>query len=316
MKKVAVLFPGYASQYVGMGKDLYDDNRVVQEYFEEASNCLNLNLVKLAFASSDIELGRIEHAYPVLFTHSCALYALLKEHNVAVDAFVGFNNGEFASFYASGCFSFPDGLYIISKYVSLYQQALEALPVPCVQVTHYDRKKLQKTINQFSSADKRAEISLYFDGTTHVVVGDADVISALHKEVTAQQGVVEYIGDQVGLHAFMLDDLAQQLSQYLEKVDFKTVTTPVLSGGDGSLLHAGDAIKQRIINYVCKPLFWDKVVDRLHAYDIIITVGKSSILHAHIQKMLPKVEIISFATKHDLANIVNLTKVIISNKEE
>lgn len=316
MKKVAVLFPGYASQYVGMGKDLYDDHRVVQEYFEEASNCLNINLVKLAFASSDIELGRMEHAYPVLFTHSCALYALLKEHNVAVDAFVGFNNGEFTSFYASGCFSFPDGLYIVSKYVSLYQQALEALPVQCVQIANYDRKLLQKSINKFSSADKRAEISIYFDKNRHVVVGDADVVSSLHKEVTAQQGVVEYIDDQVGLHAFMLDDLAQQLSQYLEKVDFKTVTTPVLSGADGSLLHAGDAIKQRILDYVCKPLFWDKVVDRLHAYDTIITVGKSNELHVHIQKMLPKVEMIPFATKHDLANIVNMTKAITFNKEK
>ena len=81
-------------------------------------------------------------------------------------------------------------------------------------------------------------------------------------------------------------------------------------------MHAGDAIKQRIVDYVCKPLYWDKVVDRLHAYDIIITVGKSNELHAHIQIMLPKVQIISFATKDDLASIADVIQKKPSNEEE
>lgn len=316
MKKVAVLFPGYGSQYVGMGKDLYDEHRIVQEYFEEASNCLNTNFVKLAFASSDIELGRMENAYPVIFTHSCALFALLQEQGVVADAFVGFNNGELASFCASGSISFPDGLYIISKYVSLYQQALETLSIQVIRIGDYDRTTLQKNINQLSATDKSATIVIYYDDRTHVVVGAEEVILSLHKEVIAQQGIVEYLGDQIGLHSFILDDLAQQVGQYLEKVDFKTVTTPILSGNDGSLLHSGDAIKQRVIDYVYKPLYWDKVVDRLHAYDIIITVGKSNELHAHVQKMLPKVKIISFSTKNDLAGVVDITTSITSNKEE
>jgi [acyl-carrier-protein] S-malonyltransferase len=299
-----------------MGKDLYDDHRVVQEYFEEASNCLNTNLVKLAFASSDIELGRMENSYPIIFTHSCALFSLLQEQGVVADAFVGFNNGEFASFCVSGSVSFPDGLYIISKYVSLYQQALETLSVQVIRVGNYDRKILQKKIKQLSTTDKSVTIAIYYDDSTHIVVGAEEIILSLHKEIVAQQGIVEFLTDQIGLHSFILDGLAQRVGQYLEKVDFKTVTTPILSGNDGSLLHSGDAIKQRVVDYVCKPLHWDKVVDRLHAYDIIIAVGKSNELHAHVQKMLSKVEIISFATKHDLAHIVDMTTIITSNKEE
>jgi [acyl-carrier-protein] S-malonyltransferase len=73
--KVAMLFPGYSSQFVGMGKELYDEYRVVQEFFEEASNCLNLNFVKLCFASSDAELSKVHKAYPAMFLVSTSIAA-------------------------------------------------------------------------------------------------------------------------------------------------------------------------------------------------------------------------------------------------
>ena len=65
--KIALLFPGYGSQFVGMGKELYDEYRIVQEYFEEASHVLNNNFVKLCFASSDVELSKMVNAYTSLF---------------------------------------------------------------------------------------------------------------------------------------------------------------------------------------------------------------------------------------------------------
>ena len=71
--KMGILFPGYGSQFVGMGKELYDASRIMQENFEEASICLNNNFVKLCFASSDAELSKIEHAYPALFLTSFSI---------------------------------------------------------------------------------------------------------------------------------------------------------------------------------------------------------------------------------------------------
>ena len=80
--KIGMMFPGYGSQFAGMTKELYDESRLVQEYFEEASNCLNVNFVKLCFASSDVELGQIPDAYTANFLASCALAALLKSEGI------------------------------------------------------------------------------------------------------------------------------------------------------------------------------------------------------------------------------------------
>src|SRR3990170_5846802 len=133
--KIALLFPGYGSQFVGMGKELYDEYRIVQEYFEEASNCLNTNFVKLCFASSDVELGKMGNAYTSLFLVGSATYAVLKEHGIEPDVVAGYNNGESAALFAAGCFSLPDGLYLLNKFCSFYQEIVDEMEVDVLHVT-------------------------------------------------------------------------------------------------------------------------------------------------------------------------------------
>src|SRR5581483_6858303 len=123
--KIALVFPGYGSQYVGMGKELYDEYRIVQEYFEEASSCANLNFVKLCFASSDVELSKLAHAYMSLFLIGSSIFALLKEQEIIPEVVAGYNNGEITALFAGGCFSLPDGLYLLNKFCSFYQETID-----------------------------------------------------------------------------------------------------------------------------------------------------------------------------------------------
>ena len=141
--KIGMLFPGYGSQFVGMGKELYDESRVMQEYFEEASNCLNMNFVKLCFASSDTEIGRMEHAYPLLFLMSSSIAALLKQEGIQPDIVLGYNTGEYAAIHTAGGFSFPDGLYLLSKYHALYQELLATIEVAGMRVTGLSSSELE-----------------------------------------------------------------------------------------------------------------------------------------------------------------------------
>ena len=113
--KVGMLFPGFGSQFVGMGKEIYDNSRIVQEYFEEASNCANINFVKLCFASSDAELALISNAYLALFLTTVSTAAAVKEIGFEMDIVAGYGVGEIAAICATKGLSFPDGIYLLTK---------------------------------------------------------------------------------------------------------------------------------------------------------------------------------------------------------
>ena len=102
MKKVAVVFGGYGTQYVGMGKGLYDNYRLIQEFFEEAYSCQNMNFVKLCFAASDVDLAEINASYQSIFLYSSALFAMLKESGLEVCAVTGLDLGYYPAVYTAG----------------------------------------------------------------------------------------------------------------------------------------------------------------------------------------------------------------------
>ena len=147
--KIGMIFPGYGSQFVGMCKELYDSSRLVQEYFEEAANCLNSNVVKLCFASSDAELSKMQNAYPAMFLVSSAIAALLRQEGIEPHIVAGYNTGEYAALFAAKAMTFPDGLYLLSKYAQSYQELLDELKeVDLVRVTGITADELEVSVKR------------------------------------------------------------------------------------------------------------------------------------------------------------------------
>ena len=116
MKKVGIVFSGFGGQFVGMAKGVYDGSRLVQEYFEEAYNCLDVNFVKLCFASSEAELAKIYNAYLAIFLADISLYTLLDELGIKPDVVAGHGMGRYAAIFVAGGFTLPDALYLLNKY--------------------------------------------------------------------------------------------------------------------------------------------------------------------------------------------------------
>ena len=102
-RKIGMIFPGQGSQVLGMGKDIYDRERMVQEYFENASGCVDQNFVRLCFASSERELRDTVNAQTSIFLVSASFFALLKEkYDIVPDVVAGHSSGEYAAIFAAG----------------------------------------------------------------------------------------------------------------------------------------------------------------------------------------------------------------------
>jgi [acyl-carrier-protein] S-malonyltransferase len=297
--KIALLFPGYGSQFVGMGKDLYDEYRVVQEYFEEASNCLDVNFVKLCFASSDAELGKMVNAYTALFLVGASVYAVLKESGIEPHVVAGYNNGESTALFAASCFSLPDGLYLLNKFCLFYEEFIKEMNIDVIQIKNVSTKQLENACERVSGADGKAFIAVYNSSTDHIVAGNASQIIEIRDSIEVP-GSVEYLGNEFGLHSVLANQLVDQFKIYLEKVDFKNLHIPLISNIDGAIVTNGDDIKERFIRHINSPLMFNNVLHSLADCDFIILANSDKNLLKMVKDIYPEKKIVSIAKKSDI----------------
>jgi len=296
-----MVFPGYGSQFVGMAKELYDQSRIMQEYYEEASNCLNMNFVKLCFASSEIELAKMNHAYVATFLVSCSLYAIMKEEGIEPHVVAGYNLGEYAALFAADGFSLPDGLYLLNKYATFYHDHLATMDAGLLRINGLRAQELQTLCDKVGDTMNVALIAVYETPIQHVVSGTRTALERLRQLADAMDNVKVADGDiELGLHSPLMETVAMNLKVYLEKVDFKELRVPLIDDVRGKLLRQGDEIKDHVVEHIRSPLVWHKVIESLRDYDPIIEVGPGSLLNPYIQAVFPEKIVVSVNKRSDI----------------
>lgn len=296
--KVGVLFPGYGSQYVGMAKELYDESRIIQEYFEEAANCVNGNFVKLCFASSDAELAKVENALPSLLVVSAALYAHVQEQVPFTPAAIaGHTSGSFAALCASGSMSLPDMLYFVSKYLSFYTEYLAATPVASVRVSQIPIDELKKVIGHW--IDETVYIAVYESDTEYILTGFTAAIDEAMPVLQAAGAVVTSVLVDC-LHSPMMQSVYEQLDVYAAKVDFKDVTAPLINTCALGVALTGAQAKQTAFDYLVRPVRWAETMSEFTICDLLVEIGPGNAIAQAFKRRYPEKRVISINTSADI----------------
>jgi len=315
--KIVFVFPGYGSQFVGMAKELYDEYRIVQEYFEEAANCLDENFVKLCFASSDAELARMDNAYVSLFLVGVSIAKLLQEQGIQPAAVAGYNQGEYTAFCAGGGITFPDGLYLLSKYASIYGEALKTMDAQLIRVVGLDSDSVRCICNdlQKGSNGDGPFVAVYHDARTHIVAGSDEVIARFRAGVESRPDVsLSSVEPEVGMHSPLMDGVFEIFNPYMEKIDCKDMTIP-FTCTPGKLCVIGcDDVKLCISGHLNSPVYWAQARHVLSDYDCIVEIGPGTTLSDSLRRIYSNKAIFSINTKADLEAL--LAHVSSSNCEE
>ncbi len=303
--KIGMVFPGYGSQTVGMCKEIYDSSRVMQEIFEEASNCLNMNFVKLCFASSDIELSKLSNAYPAVFVVSCALAKVLEDAGIKPTAVAGMHIGEFSALFANGALTFPDGLYALRKYACAFESLLEEMgSVKTVTLNNVAYESVVTACQTVSQKGSFVSIATIYSDTALVVGGLRSAVDEVCALVGARTRTkVREVSPGVGLQSMLMDPVLARLQTYLEKIDFCDPKVPFLS-----LMHTQDLCDAKdlckvLLSQISHTIDWRLTVARLRGYDYIIESGPGNSLRSYLEQALPETKILSFHTLHDLYEI-------------
>lgn len=287
--KIGMLFPDYGSQYVGMAKELYDTSRIMQEYFEEASNCLAINFVKLCFASSDLELSIPSNAYTSLFLVSSALAAMLKDRGIEPSFVAGCGIGDFAAIRTAHGISLPDGLYFLSKYAHFYQEFFSSLQLSALRIKNISSAIIERECSVLSNEAQEVHISIWYAQDDCLISGDKDTVLMLKESI-----IKNYTGQQIsevsfkgGLHSSRMNSVVAQLLMYLEKIDFHDTSAEVVASVDVRLLNKGALIRDYIIEQIRQAIRWDDVINHLSAWDIIVEIGPGIFFKDNLAEKYP-----------------------------
>lgn len=303
--KIVCLFPGYGSQFVGMGKSLYDESRVMQEYFDQASHCIDKNFVKLCFASSDTEISRIENAYTALFLTSTSIYELLKQEGITFDCVTGYNIGIYGALFAAGGFNFPDGIYLLNKFALFYEQELANLSADALHVADIDVEQVESWCEQISTTEKPVSIAVFNTTSDCIVAGHLDSVLRVRQLALDNNGMVDDAGVEVGLHNILMIPAVDQYKVYLEKADFKDVVVPVI-GTDARPIVTGEEVRSEVVRSLLEPVKWHATMMQLREYDVIVQVGPGSYVGDLVKNLYPDKIVLSINNSEDVTTLKKL----------
>lgn len=300
--KIGMIFPGYASQYVGMGKELYDDSRLMQEFFEEAATCLNNNVIKLCFASSEVELAKIHNAYPLIFLVSSSIAALLKEEGFEPTCVAGYQIGHYAALFAAKGISLPDGLYLLSKYALFYQEMLNEIGsnITINRIMGVPTEELEKRLQQKTFKD--ITIAAYRTPTEHIITGPTAAITLLNERLAADYGkvVLTDVGLGHGFQSERMNPVVERLTMYLEKLDFNNLACPLIKSS-GAPLASGATVRADILEEIRCPIKWYDIIQHMAAScDMILSIGPGTEWAELIRAQFPKTRVQSINTRADI----------------
>lgn len=300
--KIAMIFPGYASQFVGMGKELYDDSRIMQEYFEQASHCLDINFVKLCFASSDTELGKMSHAYTSLFLVTSAIAAVLKDAGIKPDVVAGYGIGQYAAMHTAQGLTFADGLYLLSKLSLFCQELFDTQSLSIARIKGCSQQELQDIIVRVGSASLHiAYIEL---SNQYIISGNKDAVQACMRYALEIKKVkVEELPFGYGLHSPDMASVVKQFEVYFEKVDFKDTEVPLIANSCAEPIFAGQSLKQETIDCETKTVAWLQIMQAVHDVDCVFLIGPSNQLHDMFKQLYPHKQVVTIQKPADIAYV-------------
>ena len=219
-QQAALLFPDYASLRSGIAQTLYHEQRVVQEYFEEAGHITGSNIPRLLYQASESELRSLPEAYSILFLVQAATQAYLSSTGITFTAVGGLGLGAYAALHAARAYTFADGLYIMSKLALVYQELLEANNFKKISVSPIGLAAVQGALAKLDS--QQIALSEKVTHDTFVISGRRSVVEKLEEEHASMPGIqIDELPLEGGLHAQLdaFDETA--FKRYLEKVEFQ-----------------------------------------------------------------------------------------------
>lgn len=280
----AFVFPGQGAQFVGMGKDLYDNNATAKELFERANDILGFRITDLMFAGTEEDLRQTKVTQPAIFLHSVILAKTMGEE-FCPNMTAGHSLGEFSALVAAGALTFDDGLRLVATRAFAMQKACEARPSTMAAILGLTNEQVEEIC---ASVDAIVAPANYNCPGQVVVSGVEEGIDAACEKALAA-GARRALKLKVGgaFHSPLMQPAHDELAAAIEKAQFSAPVCPVYQNVDAAPHTDPAEIKKNLIAQLTAPVLWTQIVQRMIADGAteFTELGPGAVLQGLIKKI-------------------------------
>ena len=285
----AFVFPGQGAQFVGMGKDLYDNNPLAKELFEKANDILGFRITDIMFSGTDEELKQTKVTQPAVFLHS-VISALCMGEDVAPDMVAGHSLGEFSALVAAGALNFEDGLKLVYARAMAMQKACEARPSTMAAILGLPDETVEKALEEIDDGVVPAN---YNSPGQIVISGTIEGVTAACEKLKAA-GAKRALPLKVGgaFHSPLMEPARQELADAIKNTHFSKPICPVYQNVNAKPVSDPEEIKQNLIDQLTASVRWTQTVQNMLAdgASSFLEIGPGSVLQGLIKKVSTEVE--------------------------
>lgn len=285
----AYVFPGQGAQFVGMGKDLYENSDLAKELFEKANDILGFHITDLMFEGTDEDLRQTKVTQPAIFLHSVILAKTLGD-DFKPEMVAGHSLGEFSALVANGALSFEDGLRLVSQRATAMQKACEAEPSTMAAIIGLDDETVVKVCKEIDEIVVPANFNCPGQLVISGSMKGIEVACEKLKEAGAKRAIPLKVGG--AFHSPLMEPARVELEEAIENTTFSTPTCPVYQNVNAMPVTDPAEIKKNLVSQLTAPVRFTQTMLNMitDGASLFTEIGPGKVIQGLVKKVDHKME--------------------------
>lgn len=279
----AYVFPGQGAQFVGMGKELYENNSVAKEMFEKANEIIGFRITDMMFSGTDEDLKQTKVTQPAIFLHSVILAKTIE--GFQPDMVAGHSLGEFSALVANGCLSFEDGLRLVIARANAMQKACELQPSTMAAILGLEDEKVEEICASINDVVVAANYNCPGQLVISGSIEGVNTACAKMTEAGAKRALVLNVGG--AFHSPLMEPARVELEAAIKATPFATPICPVYQNVNAMPTTDAEVIKENLIAQLTGAVRWTQTVKAMIADGAtsFTEVGPGAVLQGLVKKV-------------------------------